>query len=94
MNQDLTAEELKVIDRVEKLLALAASSNEHEAKLAASKAAELLTVYNLTVEQVNVNKEKYIIEDLFQRGKSNMKDHFIHSILMEYFFIVFIQDKI
>lgn len=87
MSQELTAEELKIIDRVEKLLALASSSNENEAKLAAAKAAELLTVYNLTIEQVNKSTEKYHIQDCMERLKSDLKDKYIGSILEKYFFV-------
>jgi hypothetical protein len=87
MTTEFSAEELKVIEKIEKLLALASSSNEHEAKLAAEKAAELLTIYNLTVEQVNVSKEKYLTQDCMERLKSDVKDKYIGSILEKYFFI-------
>ena len=43
----------KVIEKVRKLLALAESSNEHEAALAASRAQEILARHNLTMAQVD-----------------------------------------
>tara|TARA_Y100000310_G_scaffold279695_1_gene298963 strand:+ start:134 stop:856 length:723 start_codon:yes stop_codon:yes gene_type:complete len=42
----------QVIAKVQKLLALATSSNEHEAALAAERANDLLTKHNLTIAQV------------------------------------------
>ena len=37
---------MKVVDKIQKLLALTESSNEHEAALAAEKAHELLAEHN------------------------------------------------
>lgn len=48
----LSQEELAVINKVEKLLALANSANEHEAALANEKAQELLTAYNLDIAMI------------------------------------------
>lgn len=42
----------KILDRIRKLLALATSSNEHEAALAAARAQDLLFQHNLTAAQV------------------------------------------
>lgn len=42
----------KIIDRIKKLLALAESDNESEAKLAMERANELLLRYNLSSSQV------------------------------------------
>lgn len=50
---ELSREALAVIEKVKKLLALATSSNEHEAALASSKAAELLAAYNLDMRTVS-----------------------------------------
>lgn len=52
----------KILERVKKLFALANSSNEHEAKLAAEKANELLVKYNLTMQQVSATDEKQYLE--------------------------------
>lgn len=41
-----------VIERIQKLLALSASPNEHEARLALGKARELMERHNLTLESV------------------------------------------
>lgn len=45
-------ERQKIVERVKKLLALSASSNEHEAALAAEKAQELLAAHNLSMSEV------------------------------------------
>ena len=42
----------QIIERIQKLLSLANSDNENEAQLAASKANELLTKYNLSLQEV------------------------------------------
>ena len=42
----------KVVERIKKLLSLASSPNEHEAKMAAEKANELLLRFNLTASEV------------------------------------------
>lgn len=47
-----------VVERIQKLLALSESANEHEAGLAAAKAAELLMKYNLTMDKVELSPEE------------------------------------
>ena len=50
---------IKVFDKIQKLLALTESSNEHEAALAAEKAHELLAEHNLSMAQVeSANKSQ------------------------------------
>lgn len=44
----------KLIDRIQKLLSLATSPNEHEAKLAAAKANEMLVKHNLSISDVEL----------------------------------------
>lgn len=45
--------ENKIIDKIEKLLALSSSSNENEAKAAMVKAQELMAKYEIRREQLN-----------------------------------------
>ena len=53
MNNDLAAEQLKVIEKVEKLMKLAAKNpNAEEAASATAKAQALLVAYNLSAELV------------------------------------------
>lgn len=53
----------KIVERVRKLLALAKSANEHEAALAAFKAQELLTEYNLKLDDVKEGDTEELIID-------------------------------
>lgn len=53
MNEN--AMDQKIIERLQKLLALAASDNEHEAELAMSKAEALMREHNLSVADVALN---------------------------------------
>lgn len=45
-----------IISRIRKLLALSGSPNEHEAALAAAKAQELLSQYNLTLSEIDIKQ--------------------------------------
>jgi hypothetical protein len=45
----------KILDKLQKLLALSASGNEHEAALALGKAQDLMNEHNLTVQDVAVD---------------------------------------
>lgn len=47
----------EIIDRITKLLALATSPNEFEASAAAAKAQEILTEYNLKIEDIKTNQK-------------------------------------
>jgi hypothetical protein len=47
----------KLIEKIRKLLALAGSSNEHEAALAAEKAQAMLAEYNLSLADIDDDKE-------------------------------------
>jgi hypothetical protein len=47
----------EVIDRINKLLALATSANEYEASAAAAKAQEILTEYNLRLEDIETGQK-------------------------------------
>lgn len=44
--------DIKIVERIKKLLALSESSNEHEAQLAMLKAQELLVKHKLTIKEV------------------------------------------
>lgn len=47
----------EIIDRVNKLLALATSANEYEASAAAAKAQEILTEHNLALEDIKTDQK-------------------------------------
>lgn len=62
----------KIIDRVKKLLALSNSSNEHEAQLAAQRAADLLSKHNMTLTDVEI-LDCEVIEEWFEVSKLGEK---------------------
>jgi len=77
-----------VTEKIKKLLALATSSNEHEAKLAAAKANKLLIKYNLTMQDVDFSEEKRNYENkTFTAPKRSVEDKFIFVILNSHFFV-------
>jgi len=84
-----------IIEKIKKLLALANSSNEHEAKLAASMATEILTKHNLTRQQVDKSSRRYIHygRDTGKYRRS-AEGKFIFSLLRNYFFVEVIQQRI
>lgn len=55
-----------IIDKINKLLALASSSNENEAAVAAEKASLLLTQYNLTLADLGKDEFTDITEDVVE----------------------------
>lgn len=60
----------KVIERVRKLMALATSSNEHEAAAAAAKAQELMLKYNLQMAQLEEKPEDVAVQNYFDKDGS------------------------
>lgn len=85
----------EIIDKVQKLLALATSPNEHEAKLAASKAHELLAKYNLSLEQVEESRinEEYVAVDKEPRGSAPPEDRYLFTLLQNYFYVKIVTYK-
>jgi len=76
----------RVIQKIQKLLKLADSHNENEAKLAAERANELLLRHNLTMQQVGTTpefREKISHEFWYHR----VEDKFILPLLRSYFFV-------
>ena len=76
----------KLLDKVRKLLALATSSNEHEAFLAMNKVRELYAKYNL--EQAE-GKKSHFAHIVITHGKKRIEPHQarVISILVEHFFV-------
>lgn len=61
--------ESKIIEKIQKLLSLSESSNEHEAKLAMLKAQKLLTKYKLSLREV---KEYKSYNSIIREKRSNI----------------------
>lgn len=57
----------KILDKIQKLFALARSPNEAEAAAAAAKAHELLKLYNLDLDEVKAKTED-VAQELFSEG--------------------------
>lgn len=77
----------KVLDKIKKLLALANSSNEHEASLAAQRAQKLLLKYNLTMQSVEKHDSDYVNRVVEERTFLRTEDKFVSRILTDHFFV-------
>ena len=84
----------QILDKIKKLLALANSSNEHEAKAASARAQALLTKYNLTMEDAESVDHKYS-QEFCSTGRQRMKPQwkYVQSLLREFFFIEIVQTR-
>jgi hypothetical protein len=78
----------QIIEKIQKLLALANSSNEFEAKLAAERATSLLTKYNLSMQEVDVKDRDYEVADFVgTSARIQAQQNPIFSILIDFFFV-------
>jgi hypothetical protein len=84
--------ENKILVLIKKLLSLATSDNEHEAKLASSKATELLTKHNLNMQQLNYATAEYTEEDLFEGLRVTNEFKYVSGILVKHFNVRIIKD--
>lgn len=76
----------KLIEKIQKLLALAESPNENEARAAAEKANALLIEHNLSMQEVE-NAQFNYTNDTLHEGKSMMTEFkYIGSIIQKHFF--------
>lgn len=77
----------KILERVKKLLALASSTNEHEALLAMERVRELYAKYNLDQASAEINQG--FVHLVITHGKKRMSswEQRIISILSEHFFV-------
>jgi hypothetical protein len=82
----------KISEKIQKLLSLATSSNENEAKLAANKASELMVKYNLRLQDLK-EKLEYNKDVLDVQVRAKIEDKFIIPILTEYFFVKIVSSK-
>lgn len=84
----------EVIAKIQKLLSLANSPNEFEAKLAADKASELLTRYNLKISQIEGYQSEKAHKN-FTKGKTraSWEHKFIRDIITRFFFVKVVETK-
>lgn len=83
----------KVVETIKKLLALAGSCNEHEAKLAMVKANEFLTRHNLSLQDVESAEFNYGKSILTESRKAAAESKFVLAILNEFFFITTVKSR-
>ncbi len=75
----------KILEKVKKLLNLAASSNQHEAEIATIKANNLLLKYNLEQIQDSEHPEDTILKRVLTGKRLSGKDKAIYHILQDFF---------
>jgi hypothetical protein len=88
--QKMNEQQIRIVEKIQKLLALANSSNEHESQLAAEKAQALLIKYNLTAEEVDLdpNEDKYVKEVITtDTSKLSPEWKHIYQLLVEFYFV-------
>ncbi len=76
-----------ILAKIQKLLALATSPNEHEARAAAAKAEELLVGHNLDMQTVMSAELDYDKVNAFEGARMRVESKFINSIVTEFFFV-------
>jgi hypothetical protein len=84
-------DESRVLERIKKLLSLATSSNENEARAAAEKVSELLIKYNLDMQEVTSKKE-YSEASIDYGVRMKLEDKYILPLIARHFFVRVIID--
>jgi hypothetical protein len=84
----------EVIEKVKKLLALSRSPNEHEAKLAAERAHELMLRHNLSLQKLERKGPEGIEDGTIRKQWRDTEDKFLFPILIEHFFVRIVLDRI
>ena len=83
-----------ILKKIKKLMALAGSPNENEARIASEKAQELMVRHQLSVQTIEATDLDYDDECIDQANKMTKEHSFILSILREHFFVkTYIQRK-
>jgi len=82
-----------IIEKIKKLLALATSSNEHEARLAAEKANELLIRHNLKMQDLADTESVYDKSVAFEAARLKAHSRYVFSILQKHFFVVAVRSR-
>jgi predicted SprT family Zn-dependent metalloprotease len=84
---EATPEEERLLNRAEKLLALAGSNNEHEAMLAMNKVRELYAKYNL--ERLRERKKSRHVQATIQLRRKRLERYqlAIASLLNDFYFV-------
>jgi hypothetical protein len=81
-----SAEESSILRKVQKLMALASSSNKHEAEQAMIKSQQLLLKHNLEARYIGIeDEEKIFLKRIMKQKRENAKMRSIAQILGTFF---------
>lgn len=83
----------KIIEKIQKLLALSGSENKHEAELSMKKAQDLMTKHNLNMQAIDNHDSEYIGEKGEYYNRESIEAKYINSILSEFFFVSVIRSS-
>lgn len=77
----------KILSKVEKLLKLAKSANQHEASAATAKANELLMKYNLELfdKGVEDHEEEVFVKNIYEAKRSNVQMNALYEIIENFY---------
>lgn len=85
--------ESDVLRKIQKLMALASSSNPHEAELAMVKSQQLLLKHNIESKYLgDIDEEKMILKRILKQRKENAKMRSI-AIILETFFVTTVYSR-
>ncbi|MFT6070447.1 MAG: hypothetical protein ACJAT2_000753 [Bacteriovoracaceae bacterium] len=77
----------KILSRIEKLLSLAKSANQHEATAATAKANELLMKYNLELYKKDPTEaeEEVYVKNIYEAKRTNVQMNALYEILIHFY---------
>ncbi len=84
--ESIASEEIDVFRKIQKLMALSASNNKHEAEVAMIKSQQLLLKYNLEESCVGLDiEERFVLKRILKQKKRDAKMRAIATILNTFF---------
>lgn len=78
-----------MLEKIKKLLDLANSNNEHEAKLASEKAQELMLKYNISM----LDLPQEFLKEQESCPRMSPEDVFVNNIISDYFFVTILRGR-
>lgn len=82
-----------VVDKIRKLLALANSSNEHEAGVASKMAHDLVLKHNISMASVKAATAEFVVDSERAKKRQPVEQKFVSQILRDHFFVRTIINK-
>lgn len=78
----------KLLEKIQKLLSLATSANENEAKLAAEKANELMIKHNIHLSQLDhISEDEYENKEVLTSKSMPYESHWAMEVVQAHFFV-------